>query len=118
MGRRAAASGVGEATSNGVGAAPAMSNDIGVRALGRCVSGDGGWSQTRGKGGDEAVRRGGGVREVVARRGGDVGGWRGGDRGVGRRGGFLPPIPIWTGEWERDVGEEWGSCGSSGGGPG
>nr|XP_040258089.1 rRNA 2'-O-methyltransferase fibrillarin-like [Aegilops tauschii subsp. strangulata] len=98
--------GVGEATSNGVGAAPAMSNDIGVRALGRCVSGDGGWSQTRGKGGDEAVRRGGGVREVVAGRGGGVGGWHGGvgppsapiqnrEGGGGRRGVGI----VGSGDW-------------------
>jgi hypothetical protein len=48
--------------------APAMANNVGVRALGRGVCGDGGWSQTRGRGGDEAVRRRGGASEVVAGR--------------------------------------------------
>ena len=50
---------------------------------------------------------GGGVREVVVRRGGDVGGWRGGDRGVGRRGGSFPRSRSGSGRGR----ETWGRSG-------
>ena len=95
----------GEAT----GVAPTMANDVGVRALGRCVSGDGGWNQTRGRGGDEAVRWGGGAGEVVVGRGGDGGHrrCRGGANGGERR----CAAPIWIGMRGRDEGGSEGNLG-------
>ena len=67
---------------------------------------------------EDEVDRATGRRAAAARDGSGVGVERRGRIGLGRDHGFIPPISIWIGEEEANVGGEWGDGRASAGGDG